>query len=266
MDSDLDRAFGLHGRVAVITGGASGLGRETARVFARAGARLMLADRDEPGLAETRSMIEALGGEASSRRADVTRRDQMEALADGAVEVFGRLDIWVNAAGIGLQGTVLETSEADLDRVFAINAKGTYLGCAAAGRVMRTQGGGAIVNISSGGGEAAIPGLSAYGMSKAAVNLLTRTCALEFGPFDVRVNAVAPGWIDTPMGSQLYRDSTGAIDEARRERVLREQAQASPLGINGEPTDIALAALYLASDASRYVTGHVLRADGGCLI
>jgi 3-oxoacyl-[acyl-carrier protein] reductase len=98
------------------------------------------------------------------------------------------------------------------------------------------------------------------------VNLLTRTCALEFGSFGVRVNAVAPGWIDTPMGSQLYRDPAGAIDEGLRKQVLREQSQASPLGLVGDPMDIALAVLYLASDASRYVTGHVLRADGGCLI
>lgn len=266
MDEDLDRAFGLQGRVAVITGGASGLGRETARVFAKAGARLMLADLDQQGLADTQTMIAALGGESEIRRADVTRRDQVEALADATVQSLGRLDIWVNAAGVGLQGTILETSEADLDRVLAINAKGTYFGCAAAGRAMKALGGGTIVNISSGGGEAAIPGLSAYGMSKAAVNLLTRTCAREFGPFGVRVNAVAPGWIDTPMGSQLYRDAAGEVDPALRERVLREQAQASPLGLNGEPRDIALAALYLVSDASRFVTGHVLRADGGCLI
>jgi 3-oxoacyl-[acyl-carrier protein] reductase len=206
----------------------------------------------------------------------VTRSVLVEALADGAVQALGRIDIWANVAGVGLQGAVMDTSEEDLDRVLAVNAKGVYWGCAAAGRVMKAQGGGAIVNVStgggvivnvsSGGGEAAIPGLSAYGMSKAAVNLLTRTCAMEFGPFGVRVNAVAPGWIDTPMGSQLYRNAAGEVDEAVREKVMREQAQASPLGLTGEPRDIALAILDLGSDASRYVTGQILRADGGCLI
>lgn len=266
MDRDLEAAFGLAGRIAVVTGAASGLGRETACVLAKAGARLMLADLDERGLAQTKDMIASLGAAAATQAIDVMRRDQVEALADGAVKALGRIDVWANVAGVGLQGALLETSEEDLDRVLAVNAKGVYWGCAAAGRVMKAQGGGVIVNVSSGGGEAAIPGLSAYGMSKAAVNLLTRTCAIELGPFGVRVNAVAPGWIDTPMGSQLYRNASGEVDEALRAKVVREQAQASPLGLAGEPRDIALAVLYLASDASRYVTGHILRADGGCLI
>lgn len=266
MDKDLEIAFGLAGRVAVVTGAGSGLGRETACVLAKAGGRLMLADVDGHALTQTRELIAAFGADAAMQIVDVTRRDQVEALADGAVQALGRIDIWANVAGVGLQGAVFDTSEEDLDRVLAVNAKGVYWGCAAAGRVMKAQGGGVIVNVSSGGGDAAIPGLSAYGMSKAAVNLLTRTCAMEFGPFGVRVNAVAPGWIDTPMGSQLYRNVAGEVDEALRERVVREQAQASPLGLTGEPRDIALAILYLASDASRYVTGHILRADGGCLI
>lgn len=266
MDKDLDAAFGLSGRVAVVTGAGSGLGRETARVLAKAGSRLMLVDVDERGLRQTQDLILALGADAASQVVDVTRRDQVEVLADRAVQALGRIDIWANVAGVGLQGAIMETSEEALDRVLAVNAKGVYWGCAAAGRVMKAQGGGVIVNVSSGGGDAAIPGLAAYGMSKAAVNLLTRTCAKEFGPFGVRVNAVAPGWIDTPMGSQLYRNAAGEIDEALREKVVREQAQASPLGLAGEPRDIALAILYLASDASRYVTGQILRADGGCLI
>jgi 3-oxoacyl-[acyl-carrier protein] reductase len=266
MDKDLDAAFSLVGRVAVVTGAASGLGRETARVLAKAGGRLILVDVDERGLGQTQDLIVALGADAASQVVDVTRRDQVEALADGAVQASGRIDIWANVAGVGLQGAVFDTSEEELDRVLAVNAKGVYWGCAAAGRVMKAQGGGVIVNVSSGGGDAAIPGLSAYGMSKAAVNLLTRTCAMEFGPFGVRVNAVAPGWIDTQMGSQLYRNAAGEVDEALRDRVVREQVQASPLGLTGEPGDIALAILYLASDASRYVTGHILRADGGCLI
>jgi 3-oxoacyl-[acyl-carrier protein] reductase len=263
MDKDLNRMFRLDGRVAVVTGAASGIGRESGRVLAEAGARLVLADIDEAGLAATQDAVRAAGGEALARRADVTRRAELEALADAAVEAMGGLDIWVNSAGVGRQGSILDTPEADLDLLLAVNQKGSYWGCAAAGRVMTARGGGVIVNVSSGGGDAPVPGLSAYGMTKAAVNLLTRTCAMEFGASGVRVNAVAPGWIDTPMGSQLYRNAANEIDERLRQQVLRQQAQASPLGLTGEPTDIAFAILYLASDASRFVTGQVLRVNGG---
>jgi 3-oxoacyl-[acyl-carrier protein] reductase len=263
MHEDLVREFSLAGRVAVVTGAASGIGRETARVLAQAGARLVLVDVNEAGLGETASLVEAVGSPATTRRLDVSDREAVEALADEVALILGGLDVWVNAAGILWTGSISEIPEAQLDRLIAINMKGTYWGCAAAGRVMGAQGRGAIVNISSAGAESGALGNSAYGMTKAAVQAATRSAATEFGALGVRVNVVAPGWTVTPMTSFRFRNEAGEIDPATREAALQRFAKISPLGLIGQPRDIALAVLYLASDASRFVTGQVLRPNGG---
>jgi 3-oxoacyl-[acyl-carrier protein] reductase len=260
---DIATTFALKGRVAVITGAASGLGQETARVFSLAGATLVLADVNAAGLEATADMVREAGGTATPRIVNIANRDEVEALADDVVREHGRLDRWINCAGLSLIAPILSTAQAEAEKIIDVNMMGTYWGCAAAGRVMKNLGGGAIVNISSGGGDLPVPSLSVYGMTKAAVNLLTKTCAKEFGPFGIRVNAVAPGWIETPMGSNLYRDASGQVVPEVRDRVRREQAATSPLGINGEPSDIAFAILYLATDASRFVTGQVLHVNGG---
>jgi 3-oxoacyl-[acyl-carrier protein] reductase len=188
----------------------------------------------------------------------------VEALAEAATSAFGRLDVWVNSAGVPLWAGVLDAAPDAVARLLQINMMGTYWGCAAAGRAMQAAGrGGAIVNVSSTAGDSPVPRLSAYGMSKAAVNQLTRVCAQEFGPFSVRVNAVVPGWIDTPINTSMYRDPTGRPDLALRETVMGQMRAISPLGITGEPADIGFALLYLASDASRFVTGQLLRVSGG---
>lgn len=263
MHEELSQDFSLEGRTAVVTGAASGIGRETARTLAQAGARLVLADVDAEGLAETVALVGGVGGAATARPTDVAESAAVEALADAAIAEFGRLDVWVNAAGILRNTPILEVAEADLDRLFAVNQKGVFFGVAAAGRVMRERGGGSIINISSAGADTTPPGVSVYAMTKAAVNSLTRSAAKEFGPFQVRVNAVAPGWIDTPMVTYRFRNAAGEIDPAARERVVEACAQASPMGRTGAPRDIALAVLYLAADASRFVTGQVLRPNGG---
>jgi 3-oxoacyl-[acyl-carrier protein] reductase len=263
-DPALAATISLEGRVAVITGAASGFGAEAARLFARAGARVLLADINEAGVAATAAQIREAGGEASILPTDMARREEVDALADAAVKEFGALDVWLNIAGVSVWQPIFETRPEDAERIMAVNTMGVYWGCAAAGRAMQAQGkGGAIVNISSAGGASPVAGLAPYCMSKAAVNMLTKVCALEFGPFGVRVNAVAPGWIDTPMASTMYKNADGTFDPAIREAVLKEQAAASPLGILGKPDDIALALLYLASDASRFVTGQVLTVNGG---
>lgn len=263
-DPQLAQTISLEGRVAVITGAASGFGAEAARLFARAGARVVLADVNEAGAAATAAQVREAGGEASIMHTDMANREQVDALADAAVKEFGSLDIWLNIAGVSVWKPIFDTSPEDAERTLSVNTMGVYWGCAAAGRVMQKQGrGGAIVNISSAGGTSPVAGLASYCMSKAAVNMLTKVCALEFGPFGVRVNAVAPGWIETAMARKPFTDASGEVDTVGLEKMRAEQAAASPLGICGKPEDIALGLLYLASDASRFVTGQVLTVNGG---
>jgi 3-oxoacyl-[acyl-carrier protein] reductase len=266
MHEELIRDFSLDGRTAVITGAGSGIGRETARVFTQAGARVVLADVNEEGLAETAGLVEALGGQALVRRTDVAVRAEVEALADAAMAEAGGVDVWLNAAGVLANRPILEVREAEVDRLIAINLKGTYWGCAAAGRAMKAGGGGSIVNISSAGADRPNPGGSIYALTKAGVSMLTRTAALELGPLGIRVNAIAPGWIDTPMVREGFRTDTGEVDVPKRDAMLKRLTEFSPLGVTGVPRDAALAILYLAADASRYVTGQVLRPNGGSLM
>jgi 3-oxoacyl-[acyl-carrier protein] reductase len=263
LHSEVANAFSLQGKVAVLTGAGSGLGQEAARIFSRAGARVVLSDINEEGLAETSNLLGSPQPDVLVRRVDVSRRDEVEALADWSLEETGRLDVWLNCAGVSYLHSLLETDPDTAQKVISINMMGPYWGCMAAGRVMGTRGGGTIVNISSGGGAKPLPGIAVYGMTKAAVNSLTWTCAAELGPVGVRVNAVAPGWIETPMARDLFRDSSGQIDPVLREKVRSQMARQSPLGILGNPSDIAFALLYLASDASRFVTGQILAVNGG---
>lgn len=255
--------FSLDGDVAVVTGAASGIGREAASVFAEAGARLLLIDRDAAGLGETAARLPKTASGVETVVADVSRQAEVAAAAARAVARFGRIDIWANAAGVLGIGTVVDVTEAELDRILAVNLKGTYFGCAEAAKVMRAQGRGAIVNIASAGGEMPAPGLSAYAMSKAAVLMLTKTLAVELGPAGVRVNAVAPGFIDTPMVPQRFTREDGTVDDAVKQAVFADRAGGSPLNATGAPWDIAMAMLYLAADASRFVTGQTLRPNGG---
>lgn len=263
MQENLAQAFALDGRIAVVTGAASGLGRETAVVLAEAGAMPVLCDVNGAGLAETAAQVEGTGARAIVCPTDVADRAELEAMADKAAALTGRVDIWVNVAGILVNRPVMEAIDAEVDRMLAINLKGVYWGCAAAGRVMRPNRSGSIINFSSSGADNPVPGLSLYSMTKAAVNMLTRTVAKEFGAYGIRANTVAPGWVETAMGTHGFRDDTGAIDAGKREEGIRLRAGASPLGIVGTPRDIALAVLYLASDASRFVTGQILRPNGG---
>jgi 3-oxoacyl-[acyl-carrier protein] reductase len=262
-NDELSGAFTLKDRVVVVTGAGSGLSREAARIFALAGARLVLADIDENGLAETARLLTAEGADSLRRRVDVSRREELDQLADWALAETGRLDVWINGAGLSYLHVLDQTDPERAQRVIAVNMMGPYWGSVAAARAMRQRGGGSIVNISSGGGAKPLPGIGLYGMTKAAVNSLTWTSAAEFGPYGIRVNAIAPGWIETPMSRDLFRDETGEISPVLQEKVRREMAEQSPLGILGKPSDIAYALLYFASDASRFVTGQILAVNGG---
>ncbi|MGI9363161.1 MAG: SDR family NAD(P)-dependent oxidoreductase [Parasphingorhabdus sp.] len=258
--NDQSAAYALTGKLAVVTGAASGIGRETVRVFVGAGAHVVLADRNADELAK---FAAELGSAATAVPTDVSDREQVEQLADAA-RAIGPIDVWLNGAGVvAAPAMIVDVDEATLDRLIAINLKGVYFGAAAAARRMIPEGKGSIINISSQGAESPAPGISVYSLTKAGVNALTRTLAAEVGDAGVRVNAVAPGFIDTPMVSYRFtRDDGSAIEDVKQELFATRAANAALRRI-GQPIDIARVILFLASDASSFVTGETLRANGG---
>ncbi|MFD3541962.1 SDR family NAD(P)-dependent oxidoreductase [Streptomyces sp. NPDC058662] len=244
--------YDLTGRTALVTGAASGIGRATAVLLAGAGAHVHCADRDAQGLAETAELAARAGGSADVHPLDVTDRTALR----GAVAEAGTLDIAAAIAGVMHTSSVLETADEDLDRVLDINFKGVLRTCQEAARSMIAAGRpGSIITMASGAVDAAQPGLLCYSAAKAAVVQLTKTLATEAGPHGIRVNAVAPGWIRTPM--------TGRHGAEVQERTEAMMIRMSPLRRVGEPEDIAQAVLYLASDASSFMTGQILRPNGG---
>ena len=253
----------LTGRVAVVTGAASGIGRASAAMLAAAGATVVCADVDGDGAAATAASFADGGGAASGAAVDVSQRDAVDGLVAQAVADHGRLDVMCNVAGVAHTGNVLDTTEEELERVWSINFKGVLFGCQAAGRVMVERGSGAIVNMASVAVDLGTPGLLCYSVAKAGVVQLTRTLASELGPQGVRVNAIAPGYIVTAMTARRYTAEDGTVDEAERDKWLRMMSGSVPLRRTGEPEDIADAVLYLASDASSFVTGQTIRVNAG---
>jgi len=250
----------LAGKVAIVTGAGSraegiGNGRAAAILFAREGAKVLLVDQHREAAAATQAMIAAEGGEAAVFVADVTRGEDCRALVDDAVRRWARLDILDNNVGIGGRGSVVEMDEAQWEQMMKVNVTSMMLTSKHAIPAMVRTGGGAIVNISS--ISALRPrGLTAYSTSKGAVIALTRAMAMDHAAEGVRVNCIAPGPVYTPM---VY---AGGMSDDLRER----RRQASPLRIEGTGWDIAYAALFLASDEARYITGVVLPVDGGVTI
>jgi NAD(P)-dependent dehydrogenase (short-subunit alcohol dehydrogenase family) len=249
----------LAGKRALITGGASGIGRATALLFAREGAAVSVVDLDEKGGRGVARLVEEEGGRAIFVRADVTQASECRAAVERTVSSLGGLDILFNNAGIIRRATVVELTEGEWDQVMAVNVKSTFLFSREAIPLMAEAGGGVIINTSSGWGLAGGPRAAAYCASKGAVVLLTKAMAIDHGPQKIRVNCICPGDTDTPM----------LEDEARQlgqpmQPFLKESAD-RPLRRSGTPEDIAQAALYLAGDASSYVTGTALVVDGGGL-
>ena len=263
LHDELAAAFSLDGRTAVVTGAGGGIGRQTAITFAQAGASVVVADRSEVGLSETAALVGAFAGTAVVVPTDVSDKAAVDDLARAAVRHGGRIDVWANVAGIIRNGLVIDLTEEDLDAVLGVNLKGVIWGCAAAGRVMKVARRGSIINVASAGGEMPAPTLAAYGTSKAGVIQLGRILATELGPFGIRCNTVAPGFIDTPMTQRAWVSADGSVDQAARSAVVDVRGAQSPLGAIGTPTDVSYAMLYLASDASKFMTGEVLRPNGG---
>lgn len=263
MHPDLAQAYDLTDRIAVVTGAASGIGRAAAILFAKAGAHVVVADVAEAGLAETAAQVSNLGREALAIPTDVSRRAEVESLVGAATRRFDRLDVMANVAGIIRNAPMIDVDDDHLDALIAINQKGVFYGCQAAAREMLSRGGGSIINIASAGMDSPAPGVGVYSMTKAAVAMMTRTFAFELGEQRVRVNTVAPGFTDTGMTQRHWKDADGNVDAEARDTIWGQMSQRVPLATIGQPEDIAHAMLYLASDASRFVTGQVIRPNGG---
>ncbi len=246
----------LAGKVALVTGGASGIGKATALLFGREGAAVVVHDRKDEGEVTARAIVTA-GGRATFVQGDVTRAADAEAAVERALAEFGGLHILVNNAGIIRRASVVDTTEEEWDRVMAVNVKSVFLFSKAAIPIMARAGGGAIVNTASGWGLDGGRDAASYCASKAAVVNLTRAMALDHADQHIRVNCVCPGDTDTPMlreeARQLGQDVKGFLAQSAKR----------PMGRMGRPEEIAKVILFLASDASSFVTGTAVVADGG---
>jgi NAD(P)-dependent dehydrogenase (short-subunit alcohol dehydrogenase family) len=249
----------LANKVALITGGAAGIGRATALLFAREGAAVGVADLHEDGGQDVVGMIRQAGGRAIYLRCDVSQAADCRRAVEGTVKTLGGLDILFNNAGIIRRASVLETSEEEWDRVMAVNVKSVFLLSKYAIPEMERAGGGAIVNTASGWGLVGGRDAASYCASKGAVVNLTRAMALDHGRQNIRVNCICPGDTDTGM----LREEAGQLGEG--EEAFLAGAADRPLGRVGRPEEIARAVLYLASDAASFVTGTALVVDGGGL-
>ncbi len=247
----------VEGKVALVTGGASGIGRATCQIFAREGAKVVVSDVNDAGGAETVEMIQGDGGDATYVHCDTSDAGQVEAMVKAAVETYGSLDCAFNNAGIGdPTASIVKCTEEEFDRFYQINLKGVWLCMKYEIKQMLAQGGGAIVNTASIAGLIAAPNLGAYGATKHGVVGLTKTGAIECATKSIRVNAVCPGVIRTPMVEILFEERPGM-----EERMIKYQ----PVHRLGVPEEIGEATVWLCSDGASFVTGHAMPVDGGIM-
>lgn len=247
----------LADKVAIITGAGAGIGRATAILFAKEGAKVVIADCDPKGGAETVDLIKKDGGEATLALTDVSKASDVQNMVKATLDTYGRLDILVNNAGIFTEGNVVEITEADWHRVLGVNLSGVFLCSKYCVPEMVRRGGGAIVNIASEAGIVGIKNQVAYNVSKSGVISLTKSMAVDFAPYNIRVNCICPGRTLTPLVEKVIAE---AEDPEGKRRVLSDDR---PLKRMGRPEEIAAGILFLASDEAPYATGSILSIDGG---
>lgn len=252
---EIDKLFSLNGKTALVTGAAQGLGREIALAFAKTGASLVLSDIRYPE--STANRVEATGARWIALQTDITDEDQVRTLVEKSASEFGIVDILVNNAGVSqLSYTATkDLSQKEWDSIIGPNLTGTFLVCKHIGNAMIRGGGGSIINIASTAGITGVPRAPAYCASKAGVILLTKSLALEWARYDIRVNAVAPHYLETPLTEGLRAS----------EKIYTSLIKQIPMGRFGQPSEITGIVMYLASEASAYTTGTVIVADGGYL-
>ncbi|MDD5722264.1 MAG: glucose 1-dehydrogenase [Syntrophales bacterium] len=259
---DLSR-FSLEGKVAVVTGGSRGIGRAIALGLAEAGADIVVTSRKLPDLEGVAAEIRKLGRKATPIAAHIGKVGSIKTLVDSVIKEFGRIDILVNNAGCSpAMGMILENDERLWDTIMNLNLKGLYFISQIVARIMKEQGGGSIVNMASMDGYKPEPYVGIYSISKAAVIMATKSMALELAPFNIRVNAIAPG----PVTTKMLDSHWFHLPEEQAKAEKAEMAKHVPLGRIGEPDEMVGAIIYLASDASSYTTGETILIDGGCTI
>jgi len=249
-------SFSLEGKTALVTGAGRGIGRGLALAFAEAGADVALNARTQPDLAAVAREIEALGRRAIVLQGDVSSAKSARDAVERAIGELGQLDVLLNAAGTAVRGPAEDVTEEQYDRMLNVNLRGTYFACQAAGRHMLERGSGSIVNIGSLTTSFGLPLRSVYAATKGAVGQLTKTLAVEWAGRGVRVNCIAPGWILTPLTQPVH-------DDPKQSDWITGR---TPMGRWGTPEDLQGAAVYLASNASAFMTGQTLYIDGGFIV
>ena len=250
----------LDGKVAIVMGGASGIGRASARALAAEGARTAIGDILVQEGERVAAELSNVGGEAFFRRCDVTVTDDVDSLVDEAVERWERLDVMFNNVGVAIGGSAADMTDQDFQRVIDVNLGGVWRGMRAALRHMLLQRSGSIINTSSVQGHVGFVGWAGYAASKGGVDALTRQAAVEYAPQGVRINSVVPGTILTAMNEGILREAEDA------DRLLATWEAMHPVGRIGQPEEVAAAVVFLASDEASFITGESLRVDGGMIV